>query len=133
MSAIDIDLRKLRLAYGQLLKRGKCMKIYAGETDITKVSRSLFVASSTEADMLAGDIVKLPSNIDLDSVTRLIDYLPVKRLITSPSSNLRMSNNISYRSMLSVTATAEVLGMNKYVDHIYRKYEAPLRGGAPVI
>jgi hypothetical protein len=132
MSAKDIDIRECSLIDRQMLATGQRIFICMGERPIAEIPRPLFTATSTNADLLAGGLVKLPMDVDAHGVSLLVDYLI--EMIFEPKEtieHLRMSNKMSIYDMLSVTAAANVLGMRKYTDHIYRKCEAYLRRHLP--
>jgi hypothetical protein len=132
MSAKDIDIRECSLIDRQMLATGQRVFVCMGERPIAEIPRPLFTATSTSADLLANGLIKLPMDVDAHGVSLLVDYLI--EMIFEPREtikSLRMSNKMSIYDMLSVTAAANVLGMKKYTDHIYRKCEAYLRRNLP--
>ncbi|KAF2030623.1 hypothetical protein EK21DRAFT_100301 [Setomelanomma holmii] len=109
MSSKDVDIRKCSFKDRQMLATGQRVVICQGEQPIAEMPRPLFIATSTNAGKLEEGLVKLPEDVDPRGVLVLM----------------------STYDMLSVTAAADVLGMKKYTDHIYRKCEACLRHELP--
>jgi hypothetical protein len=129
MSAKDVDIRECSLADRKLLAKGQLLQVCAGDALIIELPRPLFIATSTKVDMLQGTRIELPRGADRQGVISLVSYL--KDILSWRASNLSMSNNMPIHDMLTITAAAAMLGMEKYVANIYRKCEAKLRNELP--
>jgi hypothetical protein len=129
MSAKDVDIRECSLADRKMLAKGQLLQICAGDALIIELPRPLFIATSTKVDMLQGTRIELPRGADRQGVISLISYL--KDILSWRASNLSMSNNMPIHDMLTITAAAAMLGMEKYVANVYRKCEAKLRNELP--
>ncbi|KAH7082165.1 hypothetical protein FB567DRAFT_605406 [Paraphoma chrysanthemicola] len=131
-SANDVDVRMFTLGDRQMLATGQRIFICKGNDPVSEIPRPLFLATSTNPSLLVNGRVNLPQNTDAHGVRLLVDYLIA--MIFEPSEaieDLRMSNRRSLYDMLSVTAAADLLGMKKYTDHLYRKCEAYIRRDLP--
>jgi hypothetical protein len=130
LSAADVDIRECSQADRQILTKGQRICIYAGEAFITNdLPLPLFIATSIKTDLLVGDRVELPAGTDCRGILILLNYL--KEMVYWRKGSLRMPNTMDIYDMLNVTASAEALGMTKYVHHVYRKCEALLRNELP--
>jgi hypothetical protein len=88
--------------------------------------RPILAITSTKAyDLLKNGLVKLPADVDTDGVTYLLEYLHHLLFSTMPGYRMN-SNHISIEQILSVTAAAVILGMEKYVNDVYKKCKAIL-------
>jgi hypothetical protein len=113
-----------------MLIKGKHVRIFAGETFITgDFPLALFNATSTKVDLLVGGRVQVPADVDIQGILTLLNYF--KDMVHWRKGSLRLSNDMGVHDMLAVTSAAEALGMEKYVDHIFRKCEALLRKDLP--
>jgi hypothetical protein len=122
-SAKQVDICKLSQTDRKMLFQRKHVPIFAGETFITgDFLLALFNATWTKADLLVGGRVQVPADVDDQGILTLLNYF--KDLVHWRKGSLRMSNDMGVRDMLAVTSAAEALGMDKYVDHIYRRCEA---------
>jgi hypothetical protein len=128
-SAKDVDIRNFSLANRQMLAKGQRIGIFAGNAAIIDLPRPLFVATSTKTDLLTNDRIELSEDIDRSGVLSLVKYL--KDMLAWHGFNLFMPNNMGMYDMLSITSAAAALGMDMYVDHVYRKCEAYLRKELP--
>lgn len=131
-SASDVDVRMFTLGDRQMLATGQRVFICKGNDPVSEIPRPLFLATSTNLSLLVNGRVHLPQDTDAHGVRLLVDYLIA--MIFEPSEaieDLRMSNRRSLYDMLSVTAAADLLGMKKYTDHLYRKCEAYIRRDLP--
>jgi hypothetical protein len=106
------------------------VSIVIGDEPVAQVPKGLVVAASVQGDKLVQDgKVVLPAGTDKVAVLRLIEYLRyVARSTQAPEA---MSPNLTTRESLAVTAAAKALGMEVYVDHIYKMIEGYLRKGMP--
>jgi hypothetical protein len=106
------------------------VSIVIGDEPVAQVPKALIVGASVEGDKLVQDgKVVLPAGTDKAAVLRLIEYLHyVARSTKTPDT---MSRNLTTRESLAVTAAAKALGMEVYVDHIYKMIEGYLRQGMP--
>ncbi|KAH8708524.1 hypothetical protein GQ44DRAFT_777043 [Phaeosphaeriaceae sp. PMI808] len=127
--AEDIDIRQYYVIDRAMLSTNQHVKICIEGIPLIEISRPLFIATSTKPDLLVGEIVDLPFDVDGHGVYLLIEY--IKTLMFSKKKNLRMESTIPVYDQLSVTAAAEALGMNRYTNHIYKKCEAQLRNNLP--
>jgi hypothetical protein len=148
--AQGIDIRKQTQADRQMLIKGHRLRVFAGEAFITDdFPLPLFNATSTKAEeLVVTDIpiltsaskptkaellvrgrITLSANIDRRGILMLLNYL--KEMIFWRKGDLRMPSEMGISDMLNVTAAAQALGMDKYVDHVYRKCEAFLRNLLP--
>jgi hypothetical protein len=126
ISAAELDLRACPLNYRKSLSKGKHAFICAGNTSVAKLPQALFLAASTKPELLVNGVVQLPDYADPRGVALLCKYLTHMIHWRGTHHGYRMSTQMEIYDMLSVTAAAALLGMDQYVDHIYRKCEAQL-------
>ena len=127
----DIDV--LKFSYGDrqmLLSKKNRVRIYAGDYFVIDMSKPLFRATSEIAgEILKDNKVKLPADVDQAGVVRLVDHLENSML--SARKPVPLTQNMTMSSSLGVCVVGQLLGMNRYVGHIYKKCEARLRRDPP--
>ncbi|KAF1842940.1 uncharacterized protein K460DRAFT_288836 [Cucurbitaria berberidis CBS 394.84] len=134
LSAIPVkDIDILSWSYGdrqKLVSKGNRIRIFAGDVLITDISRPLFRATSEIAAVILrnGD-VKLPDDTDIGGVIQIVNHL--EAVIKFKHKPNQLSKNMTMLESLSICAAANLLGMSRYVDHIYKRCEALLRKGLP--
>jgi hypothetical protein len=94
-----------------------------GSTLVATLPKPLLkVASSKFEEIYENEVVELPNGTDIDGVVHLIDYLEVvMNTLHKPS---RMRNNLTTFESLSACTAAHVLGMDKYVTHVFKSATA---------
>jgi len=127
----DIDIRAWAKQFRSALPKGEFVPIYVGDAIATNIHKPLLKVVSTKFDAVYQDgAVKLPADTDEVGLDRLIGYLDY--VCGTSKKPQPMSTNMPLFDMLSVCAVASSLGMDKYVDHVYKKSEAILRIDPPL-
>ncbi|KAI4665370.1 uncharacterized protein J4E78_002830 [Alternaria triticimaculans] len=131
ITAKDIDIRDWPFADRKKLESEyNRIKVFIDADLITTISRPLFRATSTTAsELLMNDTVILPTTIDGDAVSRLVDYL--EDIISNPNKPLPFILHLPMTLSLGICAAAVALGMDKYVDNLYKECEDLLRTCLP--
>ncbi|KAJ4361998.1 hypothetical protein N0V83_010939 [Neocucurbitaria cava] len=113
----------------KLVSKGNRVRIFVGEDFVVDMSKPLFRATSTKGhEMLKGGNIKLPSDTDKAGVARLVNHLETVIQFPRPA---RLVTGMPMSAALSICAAAALLGMDKYVTHVYKKCEALLRMDPP--
>ena len=119
----SIDRMKLESEHNRI-------KVFIDAELITTISKPLFRATSTKtSEILVDDAVTLPATTDADAVSRLVDYL--ESIISNPSESLSLPLSLPITATLGPCAAAAALGMDRYVDNLYKECEDLLRTCIP--
>jgi hypothetical protein len=122
----DIDIRSWSVPRRLALRKGEMVPIYVGEYIAIEILERLLNATSTKFDkLLQHGAVKLPAITEEGGVVHLIEH--IKYISTARKTPVKMSNKIDMFMSLSVCTAASVLGMEMYVNHVYKKCESVLR------
>jgi hypothetical protein len=122
----DIDIRSWSVPRRLALRKGEMVPIYVGEYIAIEISERLLHATSTKFDkLLQNGAVKLPAITEEGGVVHLVEH--IKYISTTRKTPAKMSNKIDMFMSLSVCTAASVLGMEMYVNHVYKKCESVLR------
>jgi hypothetical protein len=109
----DIDIRKLSPDVRQAMTSEERTLICADGEPIIATMRPMVAISSIKArNLLKNGLVKLPADVHTNGVTYLFEYLHRVLFLTIPAYRMN-SNHINIKQMLSVTAIAMILGMEK--------------------
>jgi hypothetical protein len=89
----------------------------------------LRATSDLAFEILKDGAIKLPATADKDAVCRLVNHLEnIIKFAPWPS---KINSNVSMVAALSLCSAAKLLGIRKYVSHIYKKCEALLHHDPP--
>ncbi|KAI4651760.1 hypothetical protein J4E93_001956 [Alternaria ventricosa] len=131
ITAKDIDIRdwpftdrkKLESEYEQI-------KLVVDFELVTTMSKPLFRATSTKtSELLVNGTFILPEATDADAMCGLIEYL--EDMISNPAKPSPFILHLPMIISLGVCAAASALGMDKYVDNLYKECEDLLRTCIP--
>ncbi|KAI4619306.1 uncharacterized protein J4E87_007556 [Alternaria ethzedia] len=131
ITAKDIDIRDWPFTDRKKLEsEDNRIKVFIDAELITTISKPLFRATSTTAsEMLVDDTVMLPAAIDKDAVFQLVNYF--EDVISNSSEPLPLPLSLPLTATLSMCAAAAALGMDKYVDNLYKECEDLLKTCQP--
>ncbi|KAH7070465.1 hypothetical protein BKA63DRAFT_518482 [Paraphoma chrysanthemicola] len=121
-----IDIRNWCVQWRTTLLKGERLPILIGEVQVAEITKPMLNVTSVKAKELckAGKI-ELPTCTDKDGVLHLLDYLLY--VASTKRKPAFMNNRLSTHQALCICAAAALLGMDKYVDNIYKMCEAKLR------
>jgi hypothetical protein len=123
--AENTDLREWTYAQRKALLKGERVRIRSGAAILTETAKPILMAASTTANqIIKHNVILLPENVDKSSVLRLIRYIEVVAKLEVQPPRLAIDD---VPKMLGIMATAQMLGMEKYTSHLYKKLEAQLR------
>ncbi|KAI4954053.1 hypothetical protein J4E91_001762 [Alternaria rosae] len=127
----DIDIRVWPFVDHKLLmSKYDRIKVFVGDSLISTISKPLFRATSTKtSELLVNGTVILPAETDRDGVSRLIGYLEF--VISKPTEPLPYGLCLPMTISLDVCAAASALGMDRYVDKLWRECENLVRNCSP--
>lgn len=113
-----------------LMSKYNRIKVLVGDSLVSTISKPLFRATSTKtSELLVNGTVILPAETDRDGVSRLIDYLEF--VISKPTKPLPYGLRLPMTISLGVCAAASALGMDRYVDKLWRECENLIRNCFP--
>lgn len=124
-TAANIDLRECSLADRQILNKGTKIMVFVDGVRLTTIPRPVFIATSTKPELIVGNSIKL-TGIDGKSVYALTTYLC--GLISSTRQGLRMPvGYLPLKDKLVILSTSKALGLETYIDSVYRDCEYRIR------
>tara|TARA_R110002003_G_scaffold1005_2_gene21952 strand:+ start:2668 stop:3615 length:948 start_codon:yes stop_codon:yes gene_type:complete len=126
----DIDIRNWCVQWRSSLIKGERIPVVIDNVKVAEITKPMLkVTSSKIEDLYKGGQVELPKDTEKDGVVRLLEYLQyVARTTKKP---VIMNRGMTTFEALSVCAAAALLGMDKYVNHIYKMCEYKLRADPP--
>ncbi|KAI4937365.1 uncharacterized protein J4E92_002095 [Alternaria infectoria] len=131
ITAKDIDIRNWPFADRKKLEsKYDQIKIVVDSELVTTMPKPLFRATSTKTSELTlnGTFI-LPETTDADATCGLIEYL--EDVISNPAKPSPFILHLPMTISLDVCTAASALGMDKYVDNLYKECEDLLRTCIP--
>jgi hypothetical protein len=128
--AKDIDIREEQYVIRSALLMGEHVPIYIGDDVVAQIRKPLLKITSTTIDEIhKNSVIKLPKNTEKGGVIRLVEYLTYVVRTTKKPAPMRKA--IPTFDALSVCAAAKLLGMEKYVEHVYKAMDYHLHQHTP--